>query len=80
MPPDDRLGMNEDQRQPPPAPGGRQRDPKEPVTGAEKRPLPVSFQGSQLVSQGKILEDEVVVATAGQGDRPPQQNISSSTA
>jgi len=31
------------------------------------------LQGSQLVAEGKILEDHVVVATAGQGDRPQEQ-------
>jgi hypothetical protein len=31
------------------------------------------LQGSQLVVQGKILEDHVVVATAGYGDRTQEQ-------
>jgi len=31
------------------------------------------FPGSQLVAEGKILEDHVVVATAGHGDRPQEQ-------
>jgi hypothetical protein len=31
------------------------------------------LQGSQLVAEGQILEDDVVVATAGQGDRPQEQ-------
>jgi hypothetical protein len=29
--------------------------------------------GSQLVAEGQILKDHVVMATAGQGDRPEQQ-------
>jgi hypothetical protein len=31
------------------------------------------LQSSQLVAEGKILEDHVVVATAGHGDRPQEQ-------
>jgi hypothetical protein len=31
------------------------------------------LQGSQLVAEGQILEDHVVVATAGDGDRPQEQ-------
>jgi hypothetical protein len=31
------------------------------------------LQGSQLVAEGKILEDHVVVATAGHGDRSQEQ-------
>jgi hypothetical protein len=31
------------------------------------------LQGSQLVAEGHILEDHVVVATGGQGDRPQEQ-------
>jgi hypothetical protein len=73
MPSDDGLGLDEDQRRPPLAPGGRQQDPKHAVTGAEVRPLHASLQGSQLVAEGKILEDHVVVATAGHGDRPQEQ-------
>jgi hypothetical protein len=37
------------------------------------RPLHASLQGSQLVAEGKILEDHVVVATAGQVDCPQEQ-------
>ena len=47
--------------------------PKHAVTGAEVRPLHASLQGSQLVAEGKILEDHVVVAPAGQGDRTQEQ-------
>ena len=73
MPSDDGLGLDDDQCRPPPAPGGRQQDPKDSVTGAEVRPLHASLQGSQLVAEGKILEDHVVVATAGYGDRTQEQ-------
>jgi NAD(P)-dependent dehydrogenase (short-subunit alcohol dehydrogenase family) len=73
MPSDDGLGLDEDQCRPPLAPGGRQQDPKHAVTGAEVRPLHASLQGSQLVAEGQILEDHVVVATAGHGDRPQEQ-------
>jgi hypothetical protein len=73
MPSDDSLGLDENQCRPPPAPGGRQQDPKHAVTGAEVMPLHASLQGSQLVAEGKILEDHVVVATAGYGDRPQEQ-------
>jgi hypothetical protein len=31
------------------------------------------LQGSQLVAEGKILEDHVVVAAAGHGDRTQEQ-------
>ncbi len=57
----------------PPAPGGRQQDPKHSLTGAEVRPLHAPLQGSQLVAEGKILEEDVVVATAGHGDRSQEQ-------
>lgn len=73
MPSDDGVGLDEDQCRPPPAPSGRQQDPKHSVTGAEVRPLHASLQGSQLVAEGKILEDHVVVATAGHGDRTQEQ-------
>ena len=73
MPSDDGLGLDEDQCRLPPTPGGRQQDPKHSVTGVEVRPLHASLQGSQLVAEGQILEDHVVVATAGQGDRPQEQ-------
>ena len=56
MPADDGLGLDEDQCRPPPAPGGRQQDPKHAVTGAEVRPLHASLQGSQLVAEGKVLD------------------------
>jgi hypothetical protein len=73
MPSDDGLGLDEDQGRLPPAPGGRQQDPKHAVTGAEVRPLHASLQGSQLGAKGKILEDHLAVATAGDGDRPQEQ-------
>ena len=50
-PSDGGLGLDEDQCRPPPAPGGRQQDPKHSVTGAEVRPLHASLQGSQLVAE-----------------------------
>jgi hypothetical protein len=31
------------------------------------------LQGSQLVAEGKVLEDHVVAATAGQGDHSQEQ-------
>ena len=73
MPSDHSLGLDEDQCRPPLAPGGRQQDPKHAVPGAQVRPLHASLQGSQLVTDGHILDDDVVVATAGQGDRPHEQ-------
>ena len=72
MPSDDGLGLDEDQCRPPPAPGGRQQDPKHSVTSAEVRPLHASLQGSQL-AEGKTLKDHVVVATAGHVDRTQEQ-------
>ena len=73
MPSDDGLGADEDQCRPPVAPGRRQQDPKHAVTGAEVRPLHTALQGSQLVAEGKILEDHVVVATADHADRTEEQ-------
>ena len=73
MPSDDGLRLDEDQCRPPPAPGGRLQDPKHPVTGTEVGRFHASLQGSQLVAEGKILEDHVVVATAGHGDRSQEQ-------
>jgi hypothetical protein len=73
MPSDDGLGSDEDQGRPPPPPGGSQENPKHPVTGAQVRPLHAALQGSQLVPEGKILEDHVVVPTAGQADRTEEQ-------
>jgi hypothetical protein len=46
---------------------------KQAVTGAEVRPLYAASQGSQLVAEGQILEDQIVVATADHGDRPLEQ-------
>jgi hypothetical protein len=73
MPSDDGLGVDEDQCRTPLAPGGRQQDPKHAVSDAEVRPLHASLQGAQLVAEGKILEDHVVVATAGHGERTQEQ-------
>jgi hypothetical protein len=47
--------------------------------GAEVRPFHALLQGSQLVAEGKILEDHVVVATAGYGDPPQEHNVNSIT-
>jgi hypothetical protein len=73
MPSDDGLGLDENQCRPPLAPGGRQQDPKHAVTGAEVRPFHASLQGSQLVAEGEILEDHVVVATEGHRDGTQEQ-------
>jgi hypothetical protein len=73
MPSDHSLGLDEDQCRPPPLPDTGQDNPKQSVRGAQLRPLHASLQGSQLVTEGHILEDDVVVATAGQGDRPQEQ-------
>ena len=73
MPSDDGLGVDENQCRPPPAPSGRQQNPEHSITGAEVRPLYASLQGSQLVAEGQTLEDHVVVATAGHGDRAQEQ-------
>jgi hypothetical protein len=70
MPSDDGLRVDEHKCRPPLAPGGRQQDPKHAVTGAQVRPFHASLQGSQLVTEGKILKDYIVVATTGQGDCP----------
>ena len=64
---------------PPPAPGGRQQDPKHSVTGAKVRPLHAPLQGSQLVAEGQILEDHVVVATAGHVIARRSNNVNSNT-
>jgi hypothetical protein len=37
------------------------------------RPIHPSLQGSQLVAEGHILEDDVGVTAAGHGDRPQEQ-------
>ena len=37
------------------------------------RPLHAALQGSQLVPEGQILKDHVVVAPAGHADRTQQQ-------
>ena len=37
------------------------------------RPLESALQGSQLVTEGQILKDHVVVAPAGQADRTQKQ-------
>ena len=79
MPSDDDLRLDEDHCRPPPAPRGRQQDPKHAVTGAEVRPLHASLPGSQLVAEGKILEDHVVVATAGQVTARRSNNVNSNT-
>jgi hypothetical protein len=43
------------------------------------RPLQASLQSSQLVAEGKILKDQVVVATAGHGDGAQEQQCQSNT-
>ena len=73
MPSDDGLRVDEHECRPPLAPSAREHDPEHPVTGAEMRTLHARFQGSQLVTEGQILEDQIVVATADHGDRPQEQ-------
>jgi hypothetical protein len=45
------------------------RAPHNGLAGAEVRPLHASLRGSQLVAEGKILDDHLLVATAGHGGR-----------
>jgi hypothetical protein len=73
MPSHDGLGLNEDQRRPPAAPSPSQQHPEHPVTSAEVSALDRPLQGSQLVPQGKILENDFLMPAAGQGDRAQEQ-------
>jgi hypothetical protein len=73
MPSHDGIGLNEDQCRPPAAPSPSQQHPKHPVTSAEVRPLDRSLQGSQLVPQGDILENDFLMPVAGPGDRAQEQ-------
>ena len=74
MPAYDGLGLHEDQGRSPPPPRGRQDHPKYAVAGAEIRPLHGTLQGPQLVSEGNIFEDDVLVPAAGQGDCAEEQH------
>jgi hypothetical protein len=69
MPSHDGLGLNENQCRPPAAPSPSQQHPEHPVTSPEVRPRDRPLQGSQLVPQGKILENDFLMPAAGQGDR-----------
>jgi hypothetical protein len=79
MPPDDGLGLDEDQRRPPPLPDSGQQDPKHSIMGAEVGPLHASLHGSQLVAEGKILEDHVVVARQATVIARRSKNVNANT-
>ena len=72
MPADDSLGLHQDEGRPPARPRAGQQDPGHPIARAETRPRG-ALRGPQLLSQGHVLEHEVVTSAAGHGDRAADQ-------
>ena len=73
MPAEDRLRLDEDQGRLPASPSVGEQDPEHSVRPAETRPLHLALQGSQLVTQRKILKDKFSTASARDADRPDNQ-------
>src|SRR5262249_59447625 len=74
MPAHDGVGLNEYQRRAPVAPGVRQGDPKESIARVQRDPLLDPFHRCQLLAQGHVLEDQLVMAAQHQREAADNHN------
>ena|SRR5438876_1014284 len=72
MPPDHRVGLDEHERRTPPPPRLGQDDPRQAISPPETRTCARAFHSVELLSKGDILNDQFVVSTTGQRQRPDQ--------
>jgi hypothetical protein len=59
MPMDHRVGLDQSKRIPPPTPGHRKPDPENSIDRLPSRSLGVSGHNQKLVSQGRVLEQQI---------------------
>jgi len=70
LPPQDSAGGDDDERLLPPGPDPGQRDPEEAVRRTKLGSRRASLVDGELVAQGEILESELPVAAAQEGEEP----------
>ena len=73
MPPNDGIGLDEYERRAPVPPDVCQHDPEEPIAGLEAWTLRRTCGGLQLLPQREVLQHDVVVPTANQGQPATDQ-------
>jgi hypothetical protein len=69
LPPQDGVGRHEDQRLPPPSPDSGQPDPEQAVRGPKLGPGRRSLVDGDLLAQSQVLEGELTVAAAEEGQQ-----------
>src|SRR5205809_5387581 len=62
LPPDDRVGLNVQQRSAPGAPNARQTDPEQPIETAQHRSFPLSPEGSELQAESSVFDSNGLVS------------------
>ncbi len=73
MPAHDGGRLNEHQRGRPSRPHGGERDPEQSTSFTKTRSRARAFEGSELLPEGDILKNELVVPTAGDRERATEQ-------
>ena len=69
MPPQHRVGLNDQQRGAPLPPRAGEQDPKEPIPWPERQACTRARQHGQLLTKGKVLKGNRSVSAAHQADR-----------
>ena len=72
LPPQDRVGRHDDQSPPPASPDSGQPHPQETIHRAQSGPRHRSFVHGELLAQGQVLEGELAVAAAEEGEESKQ--------
>ena len=72
MPVDNGSGCNQDERLLPLRPESSQSDPEQLVYGSESAPRLFGVESQQLLTQGKIFEDEALAGTE-RSNNPPEE-------
>ena len=62
LPPDDRVGLNVEQRAAPGAPNVGQTDPEQPIEGGQHRSFPLSPEGCELQPERSVFDGNGLVA------------------
>src|SRR3989442_6063016 len=62
LPPDDRVGLNVQQRSAPGAPNARQTDPEQPIETGQHRSFPLSPEGSELQAESSVFDSNGLVS------------------
>jgi hypothetical protein len=62
LPPDDRVGLNVEQRSAPSAPNARQTDPEEPIERGQQGSFPFSPEGCELQPESSIFDGNGLVS------------------